>query len=70
MMGTGTNFDSPSAAAAYNTLGMAINDLNLDNISVGGLIAQAGRTDEEDRKKRTEAIQALLWVRDEWGKNY
>lgn len=62
MMGTGTNFDSPSAAAAYNTLGMAINDLNLDNISVGGLIAQAGRTDEEDRKKRTEAIQALLWA--------
>ncbi|KAI1142528.1 mediator of RNA polymerase II transcription subunit 1-domain-containing protein [Hypoxylon sp. FL0543] len=52
------NFDSPSAAAAYNTLGMAINDLNLDNISVGGLVAAAGRTDEEDRKKRMEAVIA------------
>ncbi|OTB15140.1 hypothetical protein K445DRAFT_318527 [Daldinia sp. EC12] len=56
------NFDSPSAAAAYNTLGMAINDLNLDNISVGGLVAAAGRTDEEDRKKRMEAVIAALWA--------
>ncbi|KAI1098916.1 mediator of RNA polymerase II transcription subunit 1-domain-containing protein [Jackrogersella minutella] len=60
---TGTvNFDSPSAAAAYNTLGMAINDLNLDNISVGGLVGAAGRTDEEDRKKRMEAVIAALWA--------
>ncbi|KAI1465909.1 mediator of RNA polymerase II transcription subunit 1-domain-containing protein [Daldinia caldariorum] len=56
------NFDSPSAAAAYNTLGMTINDLNLDNISVGGLVAAAGRTDEEDRKKRMEAVIAALWA--------
>ncbi|KAI1778417.1 mediator of RNA polymerase II transcription subunit 1-domain-containing protein [Hypoxylon cercidicola] len=56
------NFDSPSAAAAYNTLGMSINDLNLDNISVGGLVAAAGRTDEEDRKKRIEAVIAALWA--------
>ncbi|KAI0849259.1 mediator of RNA polymerase II transcription subunit 1-domain-containing protein [Daldinia vernicosa] len=65
MMGTASstaNFDSPSAAAAYNTLGMAINDLNLDNISVGGLVAAAGRTDEEDRKKRMEAVIAALWA--------
>ncbi|KAI1081058.1 mediator of RNA polymerase II transcription subunit 1-domain-containing protein [Whalleya microplaca] len=53
------NFDSPSAAAALGALG--INDLNLDNISVGGLVAHAGRTDEEDRKKRMEdVIDALL----------
>lgn len=67
MIGTASstaNFDSPSAAAAYNTLGMAINDLNLDNISVGGLVAAAGRTDEEDRKKRMEAVIAALWVGD------
>ncbi|KAI0386725.1 mediator of RNA polymerase II transcription subunit 1-domain-containing protein [Hypomontagnella monticulosa] len=56
------NFDSPSAAAAYNTLGMSINDLNLDNLSVGGLVAPAGRTDEEDRKKRMEAVVAALWA--------
>ncbi|KAI1764455.1 mediator of RNA polymerase II transcription subunit 1-domain-containing protein [Hypoxylon sp. FL1150] len=56
------NFDSPSAAAAYNTLGMTINDLNLDNISVGGLVAAAGRTDEEDRKKRLETVIAALWA--------
>ncbi|OTA89221.1 hypothetical protein M434DRAFT_398734 [Hypoxylon sp. CO27-5] len=66
MMGSNTsgtaNFDSPSAAAAYNTLGMAINDLNLDNISVGGLVAAAGRTDEEDRKKRMEAVINALWA--------
>ncbi|KAI8956957.1 mediator of RNA polymerase II transcription subunit 1-domain-containing protein [Daldinia sp. FL1419] len=65
MIGTASstaNFDSPSAAAAYNTLGMAINDLNLDNISVGGLVAAAGRTDEEDRKKRMEAVIAALWA--------
>ncbi|OTB09285.1 hypothetical protein M426DRAFT_316566 [Hypoxylon sp. CI-4A] len=56
------NFDSPSAAAAYNTLGMSINDLGLDNISVGGLVATAGRTDEEDRKKRMEDVIAALWA--------
>ncbi|KAI1372925.1 mediator of RNA polymerase II transcription subunit 1-domain-containing protein [Hypoxylon crocopeplum] len=56
------NFDSPSAAAAYNTLGMTINDLNLDNLSVGGLVAAAGRTDEEDRKKRIDAVIAALWA--------
>ncbi|KAI2470937.1 mediator of RNA polymerase II transcription subunit 1-domain-containing protein [Annulohypoxylon bovei var. microspora] len=56
------NFDSPSVAAAYNTLGMSINDLNLDGISVGGLVAAAGRTDEEDRKKRMEAVIAALWA--------
>lgn len=61
---TAANFDSPSAAAAYNTLGMTINDLNLDNISVGGLVAAAGRTDEEDRKKRMEIVIAALWVGD------
>lgn len=60
--GAAANFDSPSAAAAYNTLGMSINDLNLDNISVGGLVAPPGRTDEEDRKKRMEAVVAALWV--------
>lgn len=59
---TAANFDSPSAAAAYNTLGMTINDLNLDNISVGGLVAAAGRTDEEDRKKRMEIVIAALWA--------
>lgn len=60
--GAAANFDSPSAAAAYNTLGMSINDLNLDNISVGGLVAPPGRTDEEDRKKRMEAVVAALWA--------
>ncbi|KAI1390047.1 mediator of RNA polymerase II transcription subunit 1-domain-containing protein [Hypoxylon trugodes] len=62
MAHTTASFDSPSAAAAYNTLGMSINDLNLDNISVGGLVAAAGRTDEEDRKKRMEAVIAALWA--------
>ncbi|KAI0005237.1 mediator of RNA polymerase II transcription subunit 1-domain-containing protein [Xylariaceae sp. FL0662B] len=52
------NFDSPSAAAALGALG--INDLNLDNISVGGLVGHAGRTDEEDRKKRMEDVTDVL----------
>ncbi|KAI0164304.1 mediator of RNA polymerase II transcription subunit 1-domain-containing protein [Hypoxylon sp. FL1284] len=64
MMGgnAAANFDSPSAAAAYSTLGITINDLNLDNISVGGLVAAAGRTDEEDRNKRMDAVIAALWA--------
>ncbi|KAI1499846.1 mediator of RNA polymerase II transcription subunit 1-domain-containing protein [Biscogniauxia marginata] len=56
------NFDSPSAAAALGALG--INDLNLDNLSVGGLVANAGRTDEEDRKKRMDAVIDALWNQD------
>lgn len=50
------NFDSPSAAAA---LGL---DINLDNISVGGLVGGANRSDEDDRKKRMDAVIAALWV--------
>ncbi|KAI0881824.1 mediator of RNA polymerase II transcription subunit 1-domain-containing protein [Annulohypoxylon maeteangense] len=67
MIGTNTsvtvNFDSPSVTAAYNTLGinMNINDLNLDSISVGGLVAATRQSDEEDRKKRMEAVIAALW---------
>ncbi|KAI1207308.1 mediator of RNA polymerase II transcription subunit 1-domain-containing protein [Annulohypoxylon truncatum] len=68
MIGTNTsataNFDSPSVTAAYNTLGinMNINDLNLDSISVGGLVAATRQSDEEDRKKRMEAVIAALWA--------
>ncbi|KAI8629975.1 mediator of RNA polymerase II transcription subunit 1-domain-containing protein [Xylariaceae sp. FL1651] len=56
------NFDSPSAAAALGGLGL--NDLNLDNISVGGLVGGAGRSDEDDRKKRMDAVIAALWAFD------
>ncbi|KAL7623318.1 hypothetical protein AAE478_006999 [Parahypoxylon ruwenzoriense] len=56
------NFDSPSAAAALGALNVGINDLGLDTISVGGLVPSAGRTDEEDRKKRMEAVIAALWA--------
>lgn len=58
------NFDSPSVTAAYNTLGINvnINELNLDNISVGGLVAATRLNDEEDREKRMEAVIAALWV--------
>ncbi|KAI1443294.1 mediator of RNA polymerase II transcription subunit 1-domain-containing protein [Annulohypoxylon stygium] len=58
------NFDSPSVTAAYNTLGINvnINELNLDNISVGGLVAATRLNDEEDRKKRMEAVIAALWA--------
>ncbi|KAJ8105292.1 hypothetical protein ONZ43_g7484 [Nemania bipapillata] len=52
------NFDSPSAAAA---LGL---DINLDNISVGGLVGGANRSDEDDRKKRMDAVIAALWAFD------
>ncbi|KAI1088479.1 mediator of RNA polymerase II transcription subunit 1-domain-containing protein [Rostrohypoxylon terebratum] len=58
------NFDSPSVTAAYNTLGINVNmnELNLDNISVGGLVAATRLNDEEDRKKRMEAVIAALWA--------
>ncbi|GAP89534.1 putative glutamine synthetase protein [Rosellinia necatrix] len=49
------NFDSPSAAAALGY------DINLDNISVGGLVAASNRSDEDDRKKRMDAVIAALW---------
>ncbi|KAI1332762.1 mediator of RNA polymerase II transcription subunit 1-domain-containing protein [Xylariaceae sp. FL0255] len=52
------NFDSPSAAAALGGLGL--NDLNLDNISVGGLVGGAGHSDEDDRRKRLDAVVAAL----------
>ncbi|KAI1336774.1 mediator of RNA polymerase II transcription subunit 1-domain-containing protein [Xylariaceae sp. FL0016] len=52
------NFDSPSTAAALGAMG--IHDLNLDNISVGGLAASAGRTDEEERNRRLEAVIDML----------
>ncbi|KAI1129133.1 mediator of RNA polymerase II transcription subunit 1-domain-containing protein [Nemania abortiva] len=55
------NFDSPSAAAALGGLGL---DLNLDNISVGGLVGGANRSDEDDRKKRMDAVIAALWAFD------
>ncbi|CAJ2502545.1 Uu.00g099390.m01.CDS01 [Anthostomella pinea] len=52
------NFDSPSAAAALGAMG--IGDLNLDGISVGGLVAGAGRNDEEDRKKRLDLVIDMI----------
>ncbi|KAI0479682.1 mediator of RNA polymerase II transcription subunit 1-domain-containing protein [Xylaria cf. heliscus] len=52
------NFDSPSAAAALGGLGL---DLQFDNISVGGLVGGAGRSDEDDRKKRMDAVIQALW---------
>jgi hypothetical protein len=63
MSGTGNppiNFDSPSAAAALG--GLSLGDLNLDNISVGGLVGAQGRSDEDDRKKRIDAVINKLWV--------
>ncbi|KAI5927399.1 mediator of RNA polymerase II transcription subunit 1-domain-containing protein [Camillea tinctor] len=56
------NFDSPSAAAALGALGL--NELGLDNISMGGLVANGGRTDEEDRRKRIDAVVEALWNKD------
>ncbi|KAI1439185.1 mediator of RNA polymerase II transcription subunit 1-domain-containing protein [Xylaria sp. CBS 124048] len=53
------NFDSPSAAAALGGLG--ISDINLDHIGVGSLVGSTGRSDEEDRKKRMDAVVASLW---------
>ncbi|KAI0150969.1 mediator of RNA polymerase II transcription subunit 1-domain-containing protein [Pestalotiopsis sp. NC0098] len=50
------NFDSPSATAALGALG--IHDLSLDNISVGGM--GMGRSDEDDRKRRMNAIVAMI----------
>lgn len=52
------NFDSPSATAALGALG--INDLGLDNISMGGL--GMGRSDEDDRKRRMDSISTMLKV--------
>ncbi|KAI1868949.1 hypothetical protein JX265_006928 [Neoarthrinium moseri] len=46
------NFDSPSATAALGALG--INDLGLDNISMGAM--GMGRSDEDDRKRRMDAV--------------
>jgi hypothetical protein len=54
------NFDSPSAAAALGGLGLG--DLGLDNISVGGLVGATGRSDEDDRRKRMDAVIDALWV--------
>lgn len=53
------NFDSPSAAAALGGLGL---DLQFDNISVGGLVGGTNRSDEDDRKKRMDAVIQALWV--------
>ncbi|KAF2964755.1 hypothetical protein GQX73_g8832 [Xylaria multiplex] len=55
------NFDSPSAAAALGGLGL---DINLDSISVGGLVGSGNRSDEDDRKKRMDAVIAALWAFD------
>ncbi|KAI0538613.1 mediator of RNA polymerase II transcription subunit 1-domain-containing protein [Xylaria digitata] len=55
------NFDSPSAAAALGGLGL---DINLDSLSVGGLVGGASRSDEDDRKKRMDAVIAALWAFD------
>ncbi|KAI1737616.1 mediator of RNA polymerase II transcription subunit 1-domain-containing protein [Xylaria scruposa] len=52
------NFDSPSAAAALGGLGL---DIQFDNISVGGLVGGANRSDEDDRKKRMDAVIQALW---------
>ncbi|KAJ3556585.1 hypothetical protein NPX13_g10102 [Xylaria arbuscula] len=52
------NFDSPSAAAALGGLGL---DLNLDSLGVGSLVGGNNRSDEDDRKKRMDAVIAALW---------
>ncbi|KAI5855016.1 mediator of RNA polymerase II transcription subunit 1-domain-containing protein [Durotheca rogersii] len=60
--GAMVNFDSPNAAAALGALNVGIHDLGFDAIGVGGLVAPSGRTDEEDRKKRMEAVIDALWA--------
>ncbi|KAI1349051.1 mediator of RNA polymerase II transcription subunit 1-domain-containing protein [Xylaria sp. FL0043] len=55
------NFDSPSAAAALGGLGL---DINLDSLGVGALVGGANRSDEDDRKKRMDAVIAALWAYD------
>ncbi|KAI1292570.1 mediator of RNA polymerase II transcription subunit 1-domain-containing protein [Xylaria venustula] len=55
------NFDSPSAAAALGGLGL---DINLDSLSVSGLVGGVNRSSEDDRKKRMDAIIAQLWAFD------
>ncbi|KAI0429749.1 mediator of RNA polymerase II transcription subunit 1-domain-containing protein [Xylaria sp. FL1042] len=55
------NFDSPSAAAALGGLGL---DINLDSLSVATLVGGANRSDEDDRKKRMDAVVAALWAFD------
>ncbi|KAI0521899.1 mediator of RNA polymerase II transcription subunit 1-domain-containing protein [Xylaria bambusicola] len=52
------NFDSPSAAAALGGLGL---DINLDSLGVGGLVGGGNRSDEDDRKKRMDAVITALW---------
>lgn len=54
------NFDSPTAAAALGALG--INDLGLDNISMGGLVTGSGRGGEEEFRKKLDDVIDLLWV--------
>ncbi|KAH8671387.1 mediator of RNA polymerase II transcription subunit 1-domain-containing protein [Xylariales sp. PMI_506] len=57
--GAAVNFDSPSATAALGALGIHGNlDLGLDHLSMGSL--GIGRADEDDRKKRMEALVAML----------
>ncbi|KAJ1326599.1 Mediator of RNA polymerase II transcription subunit 1 [Microdochium nivale] len=53
------NFDSPTAAAALGALG--INDLGLDNISMGGLVTGSGRGGEEEFRKKLDDVIDLLW---------
>jgi hypothetical protein len=53
------NFDSPSATAALGALG--IHDLGLDNLGVGTM--GMGRSDEDDRKRRMDAITTMVKVR-------
>ncbi|KAI0400215.1 mediator of RNA polymerase II transcription subunit 1-domain-containing protein [Xylaria palmicola] len=55
------NFDSPSAAAALGGLGL---DIQFDTIGVGGLVGGANRSDEDERKKRLDAVTAALWAFD------
>lgn len=54
-------FNSPSAAAALGALG--INDLNLDNLSMGGLVGGSGRGSEEEFRKKLDDVIDILWVR-------
>ncbi|ORY59495.1 mediator of RNA polymerase II transcription subunit 1-domain-containing protein [Pseudomassariella vexata] len=55
---TAVNFDSPSGTAALGALGIHGMDLNLDAISMGAL--GLGRADEDDRKKRMDALVHML----------
>jgi hypothetical protein len=50
------NFDSPTAAAALNTLGL--NDLGLDNVAMPGLgsLASLTRGEDDERFKRLQLI--------------